>query len=263
MMRALVTGASRGIGKAIALALARRGYEVIGTSRNPGALSPEERIPGALYLPLDLRDEKSIDSLALAAGEVGVLVNNAGASLIGPLEELSLEKVRRLFEVNLFGLLSLTQRLLPGMRGRRNGAIINIASFAGVTPVPFLAAYAATKSALIAVTRALRQETAPWGIKAAVVAPFYIRTTIPLEVGYERGSAYVPTVDRVRAARDRFLAEAPGPQLIADKVVQILSAARPRLFNPVGRRARLTAFLVKHLPDAVVEAGIRGRYGLD
>ncbi len=262
MKRALVTGASRGIGRAIAEALSRRGLEVIGTSRDPAAIPPDARIPGVRYLPLDLRDEKSISALAEMAGPIDVLVNNAGASQIGALEEVSLPMVRGLFEANLFGLLKLTQAVLPGMRGRRRGLIVNVASFAGVTPVPFLSVYAATKAALIALSRGLRHEVAPWGIRVAVVAPFDIHTAIPLEIGYEAGSAYAEALTRARAARDKGLAEAPGPEVVARKVLRILDAARPRLFNPVGRGAAATAFLIRHLPETLVESIVRGRYGV-
>jgi short-subunit dehydrogenase len=260
--KALVTGASRGIGKAIAAALAGDGYEVIGTSRNPDAIPPEERLPGVRYLELDLRDEKSIETLARGVGEVQILVNNAGASQIAAVEDVALSRLRGLFESNLFGLVKLTQTVLPAMRARRAGAIINVASFAGITPVPFLSVYAATKAALIALSRGLRQEVAPWGIRVAVIAPFDIHTTIPLEQGHTGASAYEEMLLTVRTARDRQLAEAPQPEVVARKVLQVLSARHPRLLNPVGRGASRTAFLVRHLPERIVESSVRKRFGL-
>jgi short-subunit dehydrogenase len=260
--RALVTGASRGIGRAIAKALAERGLEVTGTSRDPAGMAPGDRIAGVRYLPLDVRDERSIAALAAEAGELDVLVNNAGGSQIGALEEVSLDKVRGLFDSNLFGLLKLTQLLLPGMRGRRRGLIVNVASFAGVTPVPFLSVYAASKAALIALSRGLRHEVAPWGIKVAVVAPFDIHTSIPLEIGHLGASAYQDALARVRAVRDRGLAEAPEPDVVGRKVLQILDARRPRFLYPVGRGATVSALLVKVLPERAVEAVVRRRYDL-
>jgi short-subunit dehydrogenase len=258
--RALVTGASRGIGRAVAAALAGRGLSVTGTSRDPGAIAPADRIPGVRYLPLDLRDEKSMAALAAQVGDVDVLVNNAGGSQIGALEEVSLARVRGLFESNLFGALRLTQLLLPGMRRRRQGLIVNVASFAGVTPVPFLSVYAASKAALIALSRGLRLEVAPWGIRVAVIAPFDIHTGIPLEIGYDGESAYQAALERARAARDRGLAEAPEPDVVGRKVLQILDARRPRLLNPVGRGASVSALMVKVLPARVVESIVRRRY---
>jgi short-subunit dehydrogenase len=259
---ALVTGASRGIGRAIAARLAQAGYTVTGTTRDPSALLPEARLEGVRYLPLDLRDARSIQALAAAAGSVDVLVNNAGVSQIGPIEEVSLDLMRGLFETNFFGLLGLTKLLLPAMRARRSGTIVNIASFAGVTPVPFLSMYAASKSALIAASRSLRQELRPWGIRVAVVAPFDIHTDIPLEIGFDDTSAYLERARTVRARRDAALAAAPGPDIVARKVLAVIGARHPRLLNVVGRGALRTALLVRLLPERVTENAIRSRYGL-
>ncbi|MGA2480829.1 MAG: SDR family NAD(P)-dependent oxidoreductase [Spirochaetia bacterium] len=267
MTTAIVTGASGGIGGAIARGLVRAGFHVIGTSRDPAAISPDQRIEGVRYLPLDLRDARSIEAFAAEAGAaVGgaadVLVNNAGASQIGALEEVPLERMRSLFETNLFGSLRLTQLLLPAMRARRSGTIINVASFAGVSPVPFLSVYAASKAALIAISRGLRAETAPWGIRVVVVAPFDIHTSIPLEIVSPEGSPYGATVQRVKEARDRFLAEAPEPGLVASTVLSILVRPSRRFFYPVGRGGRVTALLIRLLPDSIVAAVVRKRFGL-
>ena len=259
---ALVTGASRGIGKAIAARLARSGYAVTGTTRDPAALPADARLEGVRYAALDLRDAQSIQALAAEVGAVDVLVNNAGVSLIGPIEEVPLDMMRGIFETNFFGLLALTRLVIPGMRDRRSGTIVNIASFAGVTPVPFLSMYAATKSALIAASRSLRQELRPWGIRVAVVAPFDIHTDIPLEIGFGEGSAYLEAARTVKAHRDKGLAEAPGPDIVARKVLAVLGARHPRLLNVVGKGAAMTSLLVRLLPERVTENAIRSRYGL-
>ncbi|HVP19469.1 MAG TPA: SDR family NAD(P)-dependent oxidoreductase [Spirochaetia bacterium] len=261
--RALVTGASRGIGKAIAAALAGAGYEVLGTARDPAALSQAEKIPRVLYLPLELTDEKSISSLVAEAGEIGILINNAGGSQIGPIEEVPLEAIRGLFEKNLIGSVRLTQALLPGMRSRRAGRIIFISSYAGVSPVPFLSVYAATKAALTALARGLRQEVQGDGIRVSVIAPFDIHTAIPLDLRYASDSPYKDALLRVKEVRDRSLAEAPDPSLVARKVLAVLSAERPRAFYPVGRNARLMGFLLKHLPDSFVERAARKLFRID
>jgi short-subunit dehydrogenase len=257
-----VTGASRGIGRAIAAAMAGDGYDVMGTSRDPGAIPPGERIPGVRYMSLDLTDEKSIASFLAEAGDVEVLVNNAGANLVGPVEEVPLGTIRALFEANLFGLIRLTQGIVSSMRKRRTGTVINIASFAGVSTVPFISMYAATKSALIALSRGLRQEVAPWGIRVAVVAPLHINTTFPLEIACAENSVYLSEVHTVKAVRDRNLAEGPGPELVAKKVLRLLSARTPRFFSAVGRGAGIITFAVKHLPDSVLERLTRKRAGL-
>jgi short-subunit dehydrogenase len=261
-MTALVTGASRGIGRAIAARLSRAGYAVIGTFRDPTGLRRGEPLPGVRYLPLDLRDQRSIAALAGQVGEVDVLVNNAGMSQIGSVEDVPLDLVRGIFETNFFGLLGLTKLLLPGMRARRSGTIVTIASFAGVTPVPFLGMYAATKAAVIAASRSLRHELRPWGIRVAVVAPFDVHTDIPLEIGFPEGSAYREAAQAVKVLRDKGLAEAPGPDMVARKVLSVIRARRPRLFNVVGRGAALTSILVRILPERVTENAVRSRYGL-
>src|SRR5271169_2212457 len=115
---ALVTGASRGIGRAIASALASDGWEVIGTCRYPKRLSPEDRVPGVRYLPLDFARKASVEALLRKVRTVDVLVNNAGSGSIGPVEEAPIDSVRGLFEDNFFGAVRITQALLPRMRTR-------------------------------------------------------------------------------------------------------------------------------------------------
>ncbi len=221
------------------------------------------RVPGVKYFPLDLTDEKSIDSLAANVPEVDILINNAGASQIGSVEEVPLDAVRGLFQTNLFGSLRLTQALLPGMRARHRGRIIFISSYAGVSPVPFLSVYAATKAALTALARGLRQEVREDGILVSVIAPFDIRTTIPLDMRFRSDSPYREAILRVKEVRDRSLAEAPDPSLVAAKVIAVLSAQRPRAFYPVGRNARFMAFLIKHLPDHTVERIVRKLFRIE
>jgi short-subunit dehydrogenase len=262
-VRALVTGASRGIGRAIAEALAKGGYSVLGTSRGAAALPGDQKVPGVQYLRLDLGDEESIDSLVKEAGEIEVLVNNAGGSQIGPIEEVPVEAMRRLFQQNLLGSVRLTQGLLPGMRARGRGRIIFISSYAGVTPVPFLSVYAATKAALTALARGLRQEVIRDNVHVSVIAPFDIHTDIPLDLRFRDDSPYKAALLRVKEVRDRSLAEAPEPSIVARKVLHVLSAAKPRAFYPVGKNANLQGFLLKHLPDQTVERIIRKLFRID
>ena len=148
------------------------------------------------------------------------------------------------------------------MRQRRSGTVIAIASMAAVSPVPFLASYAASKAALVAALRGLRHEVASIGIKVAVVAPFDIHTTIPLDIRYDERSAYLPDIATVHAARDKALADAPGPDVVARQVRAILRSRRPRFFHPAGRGAAVNAFLLRHLPERTVERVIRRLFGL-
>lgn len=253
-MRALVTGASRGIGKAIADTLARERWDVIGTSRTPAPSDP--------LLPLDLGDEASIDSLAATVGDIDALINNAGGSQIGPIEEVPVAAMRALFERNLFGAVRLTQKVLPSMRERHEGRILFVSSMSGVTPVPFLSVYAASKAALIAIAHGLRQEVAADGIQVSVIAPFDVHTTIPLDLQYAGDSAYLEQLLRVKEVRDRTLAEGADPEDVAKVVLKVLEAPRPRSFYPVGKSAGIKHFLLRHLPARLVERLVRHLYGL-
>jgi short-subunit dehydrogenase len=223
----------------------------------------DQKITGVRYLPLDLTDDASVDSLIVRAGDIDILVNNAGGSQIGPVEEVPLQAMRRLFQQNLLGAVRLTQGFLPGMRARRNGRIIFISSIAGVSPVPFLSVYAATKAALTTLARGLRQEVKTDGIWVSVIAPFDVRTTIPLDLQFAEDSPYKAALRRVKELRDRSLEEAPSPGIVARKALKVLDAKKPRAFYSVGRNARIQEFLLKHLPDRTVENIVRKLFKLD
>jgi short-subunit dehydrogenase len=258
--KVLITGASRGIGRAIAETLVKNGYEVIGTSRFPDKLN--DKLPEVKYLPLDLTDPQSIDKLVKSIGDIDILINNAGVSQIGPVEEVPMENVRRLFELNLFGVIHLTKAVLPSMRKRNKGFIINISSMAGKTSVPFSSIYAATKHGLDGFTKALRIEMKPFGIKATTLFPAYIKTTIPQEKAYKDDSAYIGALEKVRKVREHHIANAPGPEIIAEKVLKILKSDNPKVGYAVGGEAPLNAFLIKVLPSGLVEHFVMKKFKL-
>ncbi|MDA0887339.1 MAG: oxidoreductase, partial [Cyanobacteria bacterium] len=177
---ALVTGASSGIGLAAAQALLERGFTVVGAARRQEPMAP--LVPAGLQpLALDLAEPASIAAAAerLAQdhpGGIDLLVNNAGYGVYGSVEETPLAVARRQFEVNLFGLADLTQRLLPAMRQRRSGRIINVSSMGGRIYAPLGAWYHASKHALEGWSDCLRLELADFGIHVVVVQPGIIRT---------------------------------------------------------------------------------------
>lgn len=259
---ALVTGASRGIGKAIAEALADRGYRVTGTCRNPERLLPAERATGIAYAPLDLTDPRSVDRLVRTVGEVDVLVNNAGESLVGPAEEARGEDLRALFEAHFFGPVRLVQAFLPGMRCRGEGAIVNIGSMRSEIATPFSGAYAAAKAALSSFTGSLRLEVARFGVKVVMVSPFHVRTGLPQRQLMRSGSPYAPRVRRAQRSRDRDIARGVEPAAVADLVARVLEHRRSRGWYTVGRHARLLAFLIRHLPRRLAEAVACRKYDL-
>jgi short-subunit dehydrogenase len=259
---ALVTGASRGIGGAIAQALAADGWDVTAVCRDPRKISAAQKAKGVRYLGLDLSIKKSVDSLVKTVKAVDVLVNNIGASPIGPAEEASIEKVRELFELNFFTAVRLTQAYLPAMRAQGRGAVIFIGTMRSEAPTPFSSFYSASKAALRSFSECLRMEVKEYGIKVSLIAPIYIRTTLPQEKQFAAKSPYADAVHRVKESRDRMIARAAGPQAVARVVLTILAAARPRALYTAGRAARLQAFLARHLPRRIVEANMARRFKL-
>ena len=175
----LITGCSSGIGRASALRLVRAGWTVYATARRAETLA-ELADAGAHTLALDVTEEDSmraaVDAVRAREGAVGVLVNNAGYSQGGALETLSLEALRRQFETNVFGLVRLTQLVLPGMREQRWGRIVNVGSMGGRLTFPGGGAYHATKYALEAVSDALRFEVAGFGVAVTLLEPGLITT---------------------------------------------------------------------------------------
>ena len=259
---ALVTGASSGIGAAVAAALVAKGYRVFGTSRKPSAITAP--IPGVEYLELDLTDEASILACAAAAGEVDVLVNNAGESQSGPLEELPAEAVMRLFQLNVFGAVRLTQLLLPGMRARRYGRVVMIGSMLASFPLAFRSSYVASKAAIKGFATAARREVSPYGVWVCTVEPGSINTGIS-----ERRTQYLadgsPFADEYRTMLRALNAnEASGiaAERVAATVVAVIEADRPRSLYAVGSNAPLVFALRRVLPRAVVERMISRRHGL-
>jgi short-subunit dehydrogenase len=261
--KALVTGASRGIGRAVAEALVRRGFEVIGTCRDPKKIPREEVLPGVTYLPLDLASARSIETLVRRVRAVDLLVNSAGSSMIGPVEEVRTDRAHTLFEVNFFGPLLLTQRLLRPMRENGKGMVIFIGSMHSETSVPYSSLYAASKSALRSLAGTLRAEVRELGIRVTVLAPFHIRTELAQERQYRPDSPYLASVKRVKEQRDIGIARAPSPRVVAGKVLQVLEDPSPRPFYPVGKMAEIQWLLLRHLPRRIVDAIVRRMYHTD
>ncbi len=170
MPTVFITGCSTGFGRETALYFADKGWTVFATMRNPEAstLPATERLK---VLPLDVTDAGSVAAAVAEAGPIDVLVNNAGIGWFNALEGTPLATAREVFETNVFGTLAMMQAVLPGMRERRGGTIINVSSGIIYTPLPMFAAYRASKSAVTAMTEAVAGELAPFNIRARVVAP--------------------------------------------------------------------------------------------
>lgn len=242
---AIVTGASGGIGEATARALLAAGYRVFGTSRRPQA----SKTQGIEFIVCDVTSGSSVqdavDDVLQRAGRIDLLVNNAGVGLIGGAEESSLDQARSLFDVNLFGLISLTKAVLPVMRRQQSGRIINISSIMGLIPAPYMALYAASKHAVEGYSESLDHELRGSGIRVVLVEPAYTRTSF-------EGNVYQADeqLDVYRSARtnaERVMQEgmktADTPELIAAAVVKVSREANPECRYAVGRMARQVSLL--------------------
>ncbi|GGC56077.1 SDR family oxidoreductase [Hoyosella rhizosphaerae] len=261
---AVVTGASSGIGKAIAEALVTHGYRVVGTSRNPDSLKDSVRVPGVEYRALDLTDRASIEAFGAQVGVVDVLVNNAGESQSGPFEELPADAIERLFHLNVFGQVRLTQLLLPGMRERGYGRVIMIGSMLASFPLAYRSSYVATKAAIKAFADSARLELSPYGVWITTVEPGSINTGIS-----ERRTKYVadnsPYRDEfntVISTLDAKEAEGIPASHVAATVLQAITADEPKPLYARGSRADVVFLLKRVAPSALVERVIAKQFGL-
>src|SRR5438876_5213016 len=175
----LVTGGTSGIGGEIAQLLAERGTRVFGTVRNPQSAQP---IPGVEIVRTEVTDDASVNEavqgIVRKAGPIQLLVNSAGYSFMGALEETSVAEARQQFETNLFGVLRVTNTVLPGMRQQGYGRIVNISSVLGFLPAPYMGIYAASKHAVEGYTETLDHEIRRFGVRAVLVEPAYTRTKL-------------------------------------------------------------------------------------
>ncbi len=261
----LVTGASAGIGYAASELLLNRGWKVFAGARRLEKMKPLEAL-GATLLRLDVTDEASLREAAAAVtagGGLCALVNNAGYGAHGAVEDVPLSEARRQFEVNLFGLARLTQLLLPHLRARGGGRIINISSVAGKVGMPTGGWYHASKHALEAYSDALRLETARFGIRVTLVEPGPIKTewddTALVNLNkYSGAGAYAPLVERLtKKFRAGYRGGAPGPEKVAAVILKALESPRPAARYAVPFKASLILFARWLLPDAVWDLAIR------
>ncbi len=262
----LITGVSSGIGRATAQLLAQQGFVVFGTSRSPSAV---ETLPGVQILPLDVRFDESVndcvDAVLKRSGCLDILINNAGYSLVGPIEETSLEEAKAQFETNFFGVVRTVKRVLPIMRKQAGGQIINIGSGAGLTPLPFVGFYSASKFALEGYTEALRHEVKPFRITVSLVEPGYIKSNLRQNQQLATGqiSDYDPWRKWVSGARPKWEERLPEPTLVAKCVLRIVGSKSPKLRYRIGKESAQAFWLRRLLPESFFERGVRRTLHLD
>ncbi|GAA2132707.1 oxidoreductase [Kitasatospora kazusensis] len=272
---ALITGCSTGMGRRTALALHRLGYQVYATARRPETLAGLEA-QGMTTLALDVTDEPSMAAAVARVeadhGSVGLLVNNAAYGLHLPVELASPEEVRAQFDTNVFGLIRMTQLVLPGMRRARQGRIVNISSMAGRFSPPGGAFYHASKHAVEAVSDSLRLEVAPFGVKVVVVQPGPTITEFAGTAVDTMQTGATPDADDPYAAFRAELADMYGnksfrrrngavPAEAATKVIVRAATTRnPRARYAIGVLARSTMIARRLLPDAAFDAVMRTNF---
>ena len=262
----LVTGASSGAGQATARLLAQQGHRVFGTSRS-AVPSGEEQ--GVTMVALDVRSDASVaacvGAVSGSAGRLDILVNNAGYEQAGALEELSLDEAKAQFETNFFGVVRMVKAVLPLMRRQMRGQIINVSSLSGLSPIPFMGMYSASKFALDGYTEALRLEVKPFNIRVSQIEPGFLRTPMMnrRQTATNPIAEYDPWRQRAYEAIRAYEEKGPGPELVANAIGKIADSKRPRLRYVVGQQAVTITRLRRFLPEAVFERGARSAFRLD
>ena len=235
----LVTGATSGIGLMIANNLHENGFKVFGTGRQPD----KHTLPFEL-LPLDVTSDESIKKcieLLLTKTQVlDVLINNAGASLGGAIEETPVEQAQKLFETNFWGVVKMTKAILPLMRERGNGKIITIGSYYGLIGAPMVGYYAASKHALEGLFKSLRLEVKQFNIRVTVIEPSFYKSNIA--ASGERVAVTIPAYDKIRKRVIDFVRQAittaPTPEPVAELVLKIMNTKEPKFSYRIGKNAR-------------------------
>jgi len=262
----VITGASSGVGQSTARLLSQTGYKVFGTSRNPATVAA---IPNVKMLALDVTSDDSVaacvKAVANGAGRIDVLVNNAGYELAGALEEISIEEAKAQFETNFFGVVRMVKAVLPYMRQQKQGQIINVSSLSGVSSIPFMGIYSASKFALEGYTDALRMELKPFSIHVSLTESGFLKT--PMMNKRQVSAAQLEEYDLWRqraftAIRDQEQ-KAPGAELVSQTLLRIITSKKPRLRYFIGGQAKFATRLQRFLPEAAYERGKRSTFRLD
>jgi len=277
---ALITGGTDGLGRATAVMLAERGYRVFAGGRNAERIAALQQLARERKLPLtamelDVCDDGSVDravtEIEKGAGTVDVLVNNAGIAIAAVMEEISLADLHKQFETNFFGLVRMSQRVLPGMRRKRSGRIINMSSIAGKLASPLFGPYSSSKHAVEAVSDAMRLEAYPFGIQVVLIEPGYISTSMNRNAG-ELSSAYAKGAEQspYRAVYQGFLnswskttkSSQYTPEDCARVILRAVEDDPPRARYPVTREAKIGILLRRLLSDRVMDRQMRKTMGI-
>lgn len=267
MATVLITGCSSGFGLLAALEFARRGHRVVATMRDPARGDALARAAEVTILPLDVCDGAQVTAAVSRAtadhGPLDVLVNNAGIELRSSIEDASEADIRRQFETNVFGAVRMIQAVLPGMRARRAGTIVNVSSIAGLVSRPYGGYYAASKHALEAISEALHYELTPFGVRVVLVEPGQYGTRL-LDNAYpgERFTPASPYWERSARFDTRIKTLVPGgaggdPNEVARLICDAALAAAPPLRHLAGGDARTIATAYRQMEFEAFERAMR------
>jgi short-subunit dehydrogenase len=261
---AIVTGATAGIGLATADLLKKAGYTVYGTSRRPETDSQD----GIAMLACDVTRDESVASVISEvirrSGRIDLLVNNAGFGLIAGAEESSIEQAKAVFEVNLFGVMRMTNHVLPAMRQQRSGRVINISSVLGFIPAPYYAIYGATKHAVDGYSQTLDHEVRGFGIRVISIEPAITRTSFDKNlVAPDRPLAIYDSARKsiIETSRQQ-MEKGDEPEVVARVVLKAVQAAKPRLRYPAGPAARQLALMRRIVPEGIFNIILRKQFNL-
>jgi NAD(P)-dependent dehydrogenase (short-subunit alcohol dehydrogenase family) len=231
--RILVTGASRGLGRALVIELHQRGHDVLAAARDVEALAD---LKAAEKLALDVADPRSIEAAVKAAGEIDVIVNNAGITVQSPVEAIPADLFGSILETNVLGPLRLVQALLPGMRGRGRGTIVNVSSRAVRSAPPLQGPYAASKAALELLSEVLRKELAPFGIRVIVIDTGSVRTEMRARQRKYGGEPYTELIEQFESRMADYDKRGGGsaPGEVAAAIAAVIEEPDPPALAPVG-----------------------------
>lgn len=262
----LITGGSSGIGKSVGEFLTQKGFIVYGTSRNPERYSKSQ----FNLVKLDVSDTKSIEEAVKMVidkqGRLDVLINNAGAGITGPIEEIPDAEIQRNFETNFFGPIRVIKAVLPQMRTQNTGLIINVTSIAGYMGLPYRGIYSASKGALELLTEAFRMEIKGFNIEMTNVAPGDFATNIAAgryHAPILENSAYKKPYGATLNLMNSHVDAGKDPQLMASAIFNIINTPQPKIHYKVGEFMQKFSIVLKRiLPDKVYEKMLMKHYGL-
>jgi short-subunit dehydrogenase len=262
----LITGGSSGIGKSIGEYLTGKGMTVFGTSRNPQNY-PDSKFP---IIALDVTNTNTISSCIQtvldAEGRLDVVINNAGAGITGPIEEIPEIEIKRNFETNFFGPINVIKAVLPQMRKQNSGLIINVTSIAGYMGLPYRGIYTASKGALELITEAFRMEIKDFNVQMTNIAPGDFATNIAagrFHAPVKEGSPYKEKYGSVLKAIDKDVNKGNNPIIVAEMVYKVIETKKPKIHYKVGAFMQKFSIVLKCiLPDKVYERLLLNHYKL-